>query len=113
MRTKRVYSLIAGITLAAILLSACGTATPAVTQAPAATSAPTTVPATEAVAPTEAAVPTATTVAGPVACPAITVADPQGVAPGAWPQQYEVAEFETAANCVMAFTIRTEYDERL
>jgi peptide/nickel transport system substrate-binding protein len=37
----------------------------------------------------------------------------QGVAAGAWPQQYEVAEFETAANCTMTFTGRTEYDSRL
>jgi peptide/nickel transport system substrate-binding protein len=36
----------------------------------------------------------------------------QGVAAGAWPQQYEVAEFETAANCTLAFTGRTEYDSR-
>ena len=30
-----------------------------------------------------------------------------------WLQQYEVAEFETAANCTMSFTGRTEYDSRL
>jgi peptide/nickel transport system substrate-binding protein len=41
------------------------------------------------------------------------LADVQGVAAGVWPQQYEVAEFETAANCTMSFTGRTEYDERL
>ncbi|MGA1873602.1 MAG: DUF711 family protein, partial [Thermoplasmatota archaeon] len=32
-------------------------------------------------------------------CPAITVADMQGVAAGAFPQQFELAEFQTAAGC--------------
>lgn len=36
-------------------------------------------------------------------CPAITLADMQGVAEGAFPQQYELAEFEAAANCTMTF----------
>lgn len=35
------------------------------------------------------------------ACPHVTVADPMGVAPGAFPQQYELAEFQSAANCTM------------
>ena len=38
------------------------------------------------------------------ACPAVTVADPMGVAPGAFPQQYELAEFEAAANCKLEFS---------
>ena len=37
-------------------------------------------------------------------CPAITVADMGGVAPGAYPQQYDLAEFEAAAGCSMAFS---------
>ena len=37
-------------------------------------------------------------------CPSITVADMGGVAPGAYPQQYELAEFEAAAGCSMAFS---------
>ncbi|QGX99647.1 ABC transporter substrate-binding protein [Roseovarius faecimaris] len=37
-------------------------------------------------------------------CPAISVADMQGVAPGAFPQQYELAEFQDAAGCTMAFS---------
>jgi len=37
-------------------------------------------------------------------CPAVTVADPQGVAAGAFPQQYELAEFQSAANCTLDFT---------
>ncbi len=41
-------------------------------------------------------------------CPAITVADMQGVAPGAFPQQYELAEFEAAAGCSMEFSGRDQ-----
>ncbi len=35
------------------------------------------------------------------ACPAVTVSDQMGVAPGAFPQQYELAEFQSAANCTL------------
>ncbi len=38
------------------------------------------------------------------ACPAITVADMQGVAAGAFPQQYELSEYQAAANCTMEFS---------
>ncbi|MEL6310954.1 MAG: ABC transporter substrate-binding protein, partial [Pseudomonadota bacterium] len=38
------------------------------------------------------------------ACPAISVSDMGGVAPGAYPQQFELAEFEAAASCTMAFS---------
>jgi len=37
-------------------------------------------------------------------CPSITVADMKGVKPGAFPQQYELAEFEAAAGCKMSFS---------
>lgn len=37
-------------------------------------------------------------------CPAVTVADPMGVAAGANPQQYDLAEFQSAAGCTMAFS---------
>ncbi|HSF95992.1 MAG TPA: hypothetical protein VLA52_13285, partial [Thermohalobaculum sp.] len=37
-------------------------------------------------------------------CPAITVADMKGVAAGAFPQQFEKAEFEAAAGCTMSFS---------
>ena len=43
-------------------------------------------------------------------CPAITVADPQGVAAGAFPQQYELAEFQEAAGCTMEFSANPEID---
>ncbi|NNF77308.1 MAG: ABC transporter substrate-binding protein, partial [Rhizobiales bacterium] len=38
------------------------------------------------------------------ACPAVTVANMMGVAPGAFPQQFDLAEFEKAANCKMTFS---------
>lgn len=38
------------------------------------------------------------------ACPGITAADMQGVAAGAFPNQYEVAEFEAAAGCTMEYS---------
>ncbi|MEM8631487.1 MAG: ABC transporter substrate-binding protein, partial [Pseudomonadota bacterium] len=37
-------------------------------------------------------------------CPAISMADMQGVAPGEFPQQYELSEFEAAAGCTMEFS---------
>jgi len=37
-------------------------------------------------------------------CPAVTMADMGGVAPGAYPQQYELPEFEAAAGCSMEFS---------
>ncbi|MFT4728701.1 MAG: peptide/nickel transport system substrate-binding protein [Granulosicoccus sp.] len=37
-------------------------------------------------------------------CPAVTVDDPMGVAPGAYPQQYDLAEFQSLANCTMTFS---------
>ncbi len=45
-------------------------------------------------------------VAGSVAanCPAVTVANMQGVGAGKYPQQYELAEFEKLAGCKMTFT---------
>ncbi len=38
-----------------------------------------------------------------VDCPAVTVADMMGVGAGAFPQQYELSEIQTAANCTMTF----------
>jgi peptide/nickel transport system substrate-binding protein len=37
-------------------------------------------------------------------CPPITLADMQGVDAGAWPQQYDLAEFEQIAGCSMSFS---------
>ncbi len=36
-------------------------------------------------------------------CPPITLADMQGVGAGAFPQQFDLAEFEAAADCTMSF----------
>jgi peptide/nickel transport system substrate-binding protein len=38
------------------------------------------------------------------ACPAVTVSDPMGVAAGAFPQQYELSEFQTLANCTLGMS---------
>ncbi|MFA3915719.1 ABC transporter substrate-binding protein [Ruegeria hyattellae] len=43
-------------------------------------------------------------------CAGITVADMQGVAPGAFPQQYELAEYEAAAGCTMEFSTNPEIE---
>jgi peptide/nickel transport system substrate-binding protein len=90
---NRLYSLIVLFTISVVLFSACSSA-------PAATPAPQ--------APEAAQRPA---VSG--GCPTATLANMQGVAPGQWPQQYEVAEFEAAANCTLTFTGRTEFDRRL
>jgi len=37
-------------------------------------------------------------------CPAVTVADSKGVAAGAYPQQYELAEFQSLAGCTLSFS---------
>ena len=44
------------------------------------------------------------------ACPAVTVADPMGVAAGAFPQQFELAEFQAAAGCTMEFSANPEIE---
>ena len=44
------------------------------------------------------------TTAANAACPAVTMADMGGVTPGAYPQQYELSEFEAAAGCSMEFS---------
>ena len=103
MSQKRLYSLVVLCTIAAVVFSACAPAAPTATQPPA-------TQATQAPAVTE---PVATEPAGPTSCPAITMADTQGVAAGAYLEQYEVSEFEAAANCKMTFTGRDKYDERL
>lgn len=104
MPQKRFYSLVVLFTILTLAIAACAPAAPTATEAPA------TQEATEAPAATE---PVATEPAGTGACPAITLADMQGVPAGQWPQQYELAEFETAANCTLTLTGRTEFDQRL
>ncbi len=36
-------------------------------------------------------------------CPAVTVSDAKGVAAGAYPEQYELSEFQTLGNCTVTF----------
>ena len=45
-------------------------------------------------------------------CPEATVADMAGVAPGAFPQQYELSEFQTAGNCTLSFQENPEIAAR-
>lgn len=52
------------------------------------------------------------TVADPT-CPGSTLADPQGVSEGKWPQQYTLSEYEELAECEMGFNSREDFDERL
>lgn len=105
MPQKRFYSLIVLFTVLAVVFSGCAPAAPAVTQAPVSSQA------TQAPAATEPATVNESGTSG--ACPAITLADMQGVAPGAYPEQYELSEFEATANCTMTFTSRDKYDDRL
>ncbi|MEM8774086.1 MAG: ABC transporter substrate-binding protein [Pseudomonadota bacterium] len=44
------------------------------------------------------------------ACPGITVGDMQGVAPGEYPQQYELSAFQDAAGCTMEFSGNPDSD---
>jgi len=103
MPKKRFHVLVVFFTIFALALSACGSAAPTATQAP--------VVNTQVPAPTKSV--SATEPPGSTSCPAITMADMQGVAAGAYPEQYEVSEFESAANCSMAFSGRDKYDDRL
>ncbi len=41
-------------------------------------------------------------------CPAVTVADMMGVGAGAYPQQYELSEFESLADCTLEFSANPE-----
>ena len=44
-------------------------------------------------------------------CPAITVDDPMGVPAGKYPQQYELAEFESLAGCKLGFSENPDIGE--
>ncbi|MCP3968896.1 MAG: ABC transporter substrate-binding protein [Rhodobacteraceae bacterium] len=50
------------------------------------------------------------TTSAQASCPAISVADMQGVAAGAFPNQYDLAEFEAVAGCTMEFSGNPESD---
>ena len=59
---------------------------------------------------TSTAILLALSAAAQAACPAVTVADPSDVAPGAYPQQYELAEFQEAAGCTLEFATNPEIE---
>ncbi len=44
-------------------------------------------------------------------CPPVTVADPMGVAAGAFPQQYELDEFQSLAGCELSFSANPAMEE--
>jgi peptide/nickel transport system substrate-binding protein len=108
MSNKRFHSLVVLFAAFALVFAACAPAAPTATQQAS--------QATEPAESTQAPVvsePESEAPAAGGACPAITLADMQGVPAGQWPQQYEVAEFEALANCKMTFSGRTEFDPRL
>lgn len=43
-------------------------------------------------------------------CPAVTLDDMQGIAPGEYPQQYELSAFQDAAGCAMEFSTNPDID---
>lgn len=112
---------LAGLAVLSMAVIACSSPAPVVpTSAPPATTqvqpaGPTTASATsQAPSPTQASAPpaaTSATAAG--SCPAVTLANAQGVPAGKWPQEYELAEFQSLANCKLALSGRTKYDQRL
>jgi hypothetical protein len=115
MDSKRLHKIALGLTALALMLGACAqpTAAPATTvpvntQAPADTAAP-----ANTAAPADTAVPATSGPAEPGACPPSTLANIQGVVAGAYPQQYELAEYESLANCKLTFTSRPKFDDRL
>lgn len=73
-----------------------------------------TAPAAEPAAPPEQAAPPAPAESAPAAdtggCPAVTVADPQGVGDGQYIRQYEQAEFESLAGCELSFQANPEIE---
>ncbi|MBC8505787.1 MAG: ABC transporter substrate-binding protein, partial [Chloroflexi bacterium] len=74
-----------------MILSACGGAAPA--EEPAAPAEEPAAPAEEPAAPAEE-----------TGCPAVTIADRAGVAAGEYARLYELADYEAAAGCTMAFS---------
>jgi peptide/nickel transport system substrate-binding protein len=52
----------------------------------------------------------AMTAAAQAACPPATVADMMGVPAGAYPQQFELAEFQTGANCELTFSANPDIE---
>lgn len=106
MKKQPLFSILTLLVLFSMLLTACGgAATPAPVEPAATEAAPAEVEpaATEAAPEAEAPTVAAGEPAAPGECPAATVADTMGLT-SAFPQQFELDEFQTAANCEMAFS---------
>jgi peptide/nickel transport system substrate-binding protein len=98
MKTSKVVLTLISIVVILSMVTACGPkATPLPTLPPVATEKP--------VATEESAV--------TVKPPAITMTDMQGIAPGEYPQQYELADYEAATGGTMEFSDRGFIDPRL
>ena len=102
MKTRKGVLTLFSIILIVLMVTACA---PKATPLP---SNPTTAPTTAPVGNTSTEAPMVT--GKP---PAITMADMQGVAPGKYPQQYEVSEFEAATGGKMEFSGRSDFDPKL
>lgn len=106
------------VIIIAILLGSCTSAPteeplvePGETMAPAETAV--SVESGEAEAPAETAVSAEPSEPEMGACPASTVADTMGVPQGVWPEQFDLTEYETLANCKMTFQDRGEWRQEL
>ncbi len=114
MHSRRAYPLLSGLMVLSMLFTACGTGTPTAAPTEAADQPATSAPVpTPKPADTEAVAAATTPPETGGSCPAATMADTQGVPAGAWPQQYELAEFQELANCELTLSGRSEYDSRL
>ncbi|MGB7877016.1 MAG: ABC transporter substrate-binding protein [Anaerolineales bacterium] len=103
MKSNKVILALVSIILIASMVTACASQATPLPELPAAPEEP--AEPAEPVEPVEPQEP-----AADGAAPAITMADMQGVAPGKYYQQYEVAEFESLAGGAMEFTGRSEID---
>ena len=120
MKNIRKHGLITLLLLLALMLVACGGDDPEPTAVPEEAAAETEEEA--APAEEEAAEETATEEEAPAeeeameeeamdGCPAVTIADMAGVAAGAFPQQYDLAEYQDAAGCELTFSENPEIGE--
>jgi peptide/nickel transport system substrate-binding protein len=103
MYKRTLFRFLALLIIFSMILTGCKTETEEPVVVPTEAAEPATPTEVKAVEPTEPSEPEV----GP--CPASTVADPMGVPAGTWPEQYDLAEYESLANCKMTFTSRDEF----
>ncbi|MEB3230652.1 MAG: ABC transporter substrate-binding protein [Leptolyngbyaceae bacterium] len=53
---------------------------------------------------------TTTTASADGSCPAVTLADTQGIESGQYPQQYDLAEYQTAVDCELTFSANPDIE---